>query len=141
MFLNFKKPMIIKNCILLKISPRKEFHLGRVICLSSLNNLDSLTLVINAADKSMFSKFENQVRKALPEGTFLNSPIANNIVTCKIPKSRGIVQTEKINSHTNNEDENKYASVDLYIDNFYSFQNNKKNYFYKIKISRIEFIS
>ena len=142
MFINLNKPIHLSKMQLFKASPKIRFNINRAICLSHPHDNDSYTFVIPGPEKNKITSIENQIRKMLPKNTFLNSPLKNGIITCKIPKVKGQIQTQKINS-IYNEDSNsqKYAYIELFIDNIYSFNNNRNNYFYKIKVDSIEFIS
>ena len=143
MFINVSKPLIIKNCILFKAPHKKTFHLSRVICQSHQHSIDTYTFIITEEDKSSIQKFEQYVRKGLGLNMFLNTQVGQNIITCKIPKVKGKVQSIKNNSISNDDncEKDKIANIEIYVDNMYSFTNNRRNIYYKLKLKSIEFIS
>ena len=141
MFINLNKPIHLSKMQLFKASSKIKFNIHRALCLSHPHDNDSYTFVIPDSEISKITTIENQIRNFLPKNTFLNSPLKNKIITCKIPKVKGKIQTQKINSiYKEDSHPRKYAYVELYIDNIYSFNNNRNNYFYKIKVNSIEFI-
>ena len=141
MLINLNKPIHLSKMVLFKALPKIRFNIHRAICLSNPHDIDSYTFFIPVSEQNKITNIENKIRIHLPEKTYLNSPLKNGIITCKIPKVKGRIQTQKINSiYKDESNPQKYTYIELFIDNIYSFNNKRNNFFYKIKVNSIEFI-
>lgn len=123
----------VKNFIFYKIN-KIEIILNRVEI-----DKKSFTIKLTESEKKKIINLEKRIRLNLPQFYKLKSNLIDNTIKTNIFRSKNILQTNIINNNHTSQDIN-WGSIEIFIDNLYSFENNPKLIFYKIKLKNIEYL-
>jgi len=139
MLIQFQYPINISSMQLFKVKPVLSLSLERVILNNRADSGKSYTFLLEDSHRAKIEKWIQNLRRQIPTGQYLNFSLNDNILTCKVPKVKGISQLQS-NGLIENETR-KCVNIDIYIDNIYKYKNNPKNYYFCIKLKEIDYIS
>lgn len=112
---------------------KQIFYLNRVRIIKKKEKYE--IMVLDSVSKKIITSIEPNIKKLLPK----NSKLKTNIYGNQIFLSSKKIKILPVNI-SNIDEKEKIASVELYYDNIYRFDNNPNNFFYKLKLSEINYL-
>ena len=125
----------VKHFIFYKIK-KQQLHLSRA---KIKNNNNSYNIIINNYDFKLIFNLENIIRNSFSNEFKLKSNFKDDTIIVHNHINKNILQTTINNKDTSN-DEIRWCSIDLFVDNLYSFENNPNLIFYKLKAISIDYL-